>query len=302
MKKPVIGVFSILFATIIWGSAFISQKVAMSHMGPFTFQTARCTLAIIALLLAIAIKDLFSKDGSNFFKRWADKKLWKAGILCGIPLFIACNLQQVGLVDTDPGKSGFLTAMYLVIVPVIGIFRGKKATIMIPISVTLAVVGMYCLSCVGVTQINPGDLLTIGCALAFAIQITIVDIYADNVDALRLNTIQSAICAGLSCIVMFVTEEPTWNGIFTCSLELVHVGVLSMGLGYFLQIIGQRHLDTTPATLLMSLESVFAVVLGVLLLNEPIDFWKILGCCLIFAAVILCQIPVKTKKKVHSSN
>lgn len=302
MKKPVIGVSSILIGTIIWGSAFISQKVAMEHMGPFTFQAVRCLLAVAAMLLAIAIKDAFTKDGSTFFKRWADKKLWKAGILCGIPLFLACNLQQVGLVDTDPGKSGFLTAMYLVIVPIIGIFRGKKATIMIPISVTLAVVGMYCLSCVGVTQINPGDLLTLGCALAFAIQITIVDIYADNVDALRLNTIQSAICAGLSCIIMLITEEPSWNGIFTCSLELVHVGVLSMGLGYFLQIIGQRHLDTTPATLLMSLESVFAVVLGVLLLNEPIDFWKILGCCLIFAAVILCQIPIGPKKKVHSSN
>ena len=274
----------------------------MEHMGPFTFQTARCFLAIVALIIAIIVKDILNHDGANFFKLWADKKLWKAGILCGIPLFIACNLQQVGLVDTDPGKSGFLTAMYLVIVPVIGIFRGKKATIMIPISVALAVVGMYFLSCVGVTQINIGDLLTIGCALAFAIQITIVDIYADNVDAMRLNTIQSAICAVLSSIVMCFNETPSWNGIFTCSLELVHVGVLSMGLGYFLQIIGQRHLDSTPATLLMSLESVFAVVLGVLLLNEPMDIWKILGCCLIFAAVILSQIPIKSKEKVHPSN
>ena len=160
MKKPILGISSILFATVIWGSAFISQKVAMEHMGPFTFQTARCLLAIIALLIAIFVRDLLNKNGPGFIKGWADKKLWKAGILCGIPLFIACNLQQVGLVDTDPGKSGFLTAMYLVIVPIIGIFRGKKATIMIPISVALAVVGMYCLSCVGVTQINPGDLLS----------------------------------------------------------------------------------------------------------------------------------------------
>ena len=300
MKKPVIGVSSILLGTMIWGSAFISQKVAMEHMGPFTFQAARCLLAVIALFIAIIIKDLFSKDGSTFFKRWADKKLWKAGILCGIPLFLACNLQQVGLVDTDPGKSGFLTAMYLVIVPIIGIFRGKKATIMIPISVALAVVGMYFLSCVGVTQINPGDLITLGCALAFAIQITFVDIYAGNVDALRLNTIQAAVCAVFSSIIMFLTETPTIDSMFTCSLELIHVGVLSMGLGYFLQIIGQRHLDTTPATLLMSLESVFAAVLGVLILNESMDGWKILGCCMIFAAVILCQIPVKPKK-VHPS-
>jgi len=300
MKKPFIGVASILFATLIWGSAFISQKVAMEHMGPFTFQAVRCLLAVIGLLLAIVVKDLLSKDGPNFFKRWADKKLWKAGILCGIPLFLACNLQQVGLVDTDPGKSGFLTAMYLVIVPIIGIFRGKRATVVIPISVVLAVVGMYCLSCVGVTQINPGDLLTIGCALAFAIQITIVDVYADNVDALRLNTIQAAVCAVLSSAIMVFTETPSWNGILICAPELIHVGVLSMGLGYFLQIIGQRHLDTTPATLLMSLESVFAAILGVLILHEAMDGWKILGCCLIFSAVILSQIPIKTKK-VHSS-
>ena len=301
MKKPVVGVSAILLGTVIWGSAFISQKVAMEHMGPFTFQAVRCLLAVIALLIAVVVKDLFSKNSSGFFKGWADKKLWKAGILCGIPLFLACNLQQVGLVDTDPGKSGFLTAMYLVIVPVIGIFRGKKATFMIPISVALAVVGMYCLSCVGVTKINAGDLLTLGCALAFAVQITFVDIYANNVDALRLNTIQAAVCTVLSGIIMFFTEDPTWSGVSSCGLELVHVGVLSMGLGYFLQIIGQRHLDSTPATLLMSLESVFAAVFGAWLLKDYMDGWQILGCGLILVAVILCQIPIKAKKKVHPS-
>lgn len=300
MKKPALGIASILFATTIWGSAFISQKVAMEHMGPFAFQAARCLLAVIGLLVAIVVKDMLAKDGASFWKRWADKKLWKAGILCGIPLFLACNLQQVGLVDTDPGKSGFLTAMYLVIVPIIGIFRGKKATIMVPVSVVLAVVGMYFLSCMGVTQINPGDLLTIGCALAFAIQITIVDVYATDVDALRLNTIQAAVCTVLSGIIMFFTETPTWNGITSCSLELVHVGVLSMGLGYFLQIIGQRHLDSTPATLLMSLESVFAALFGVWILHNTMTFWEVLGCCLIFAAVILSQIPINNKK-VHSA-
>jgi drug/metabolite transporter (DMT)-like permease len=271
----------------------------MDYIGPFTFNAVRSLIGALVLLpLVCARRSRASAKPSGAEKR----RLWSTGILCGLILTVASNLQQIGIKYTTVGKAGFLTAMYIVLVPILGIFLKQKPTPAAWFSVALAVAGLYLLSCVGVTQINPGDLLTIGCALAFAIQITIVDIYADNVDALRLNTIQSAICAGLSCIVMFVTEEPTWNGIFTCSLELVHVGVLSMGLGYFLQIIGQRHLDTTPATLLMSLESVFAVVLGVLLLNEPIDFWKILGCCLIFAAVILCQIPVKTKKKVHSSN
>lgn len=300
MKKPFVGISSLLLATIIWGSAFISQSVAMDHIGPFTFQAARCFLAVLALLAATVILDLFKNDGKTYWQRWADKKLWKAGILCGIPLFLACNLQQVGLVDTDPGKSGFLTAMYLVIVPIIGIFRKKKANAMVPVSVALAVVGMYFLSCVGVTRINPGDLLTIGCALAFAFQITFVDIYANNVDALRLNTIQSAVCMVLSAIVMALTESPTWEGISSCAFGLFHVGVLSMGLAYFLQIIGQRHLDSTPATLLMSLESVFAVLFGVLILKDRMTNWEILGCVMIFIAVILSQIPIGNKK-VHSA-
>lgn len=301
MKKPVIGIATILSATVIWGSAFISQELAMEHMGPFTFQTARCSMAVIALFLAIVILDSFKKDGLNFWKRWDDKKLWKAGILCGIPLFLACNLQQIGLAnDTGSDKSGFLTAMYLVIVPIIGIFRGKKATVMVPISVALAVIGMYFLSCVGVTSINPGDLLTLGCALAFAIQITIVDIYANDVDPLRLNTIQVMICTVLSALIMVFTEEPTWTGISKCTFQLFHVGVLSMGLGYFMQIIGQRHLDSTPATLLMSLESVFAAIFTVLIIGRSMTGWQTLGCCLIFAGIILAQIPIGNKK-VHSA-
>lgn len=301
MKKQIRGSIVLLLATVIWGSAFVSQSVGMDHIGPFTFQATRCMLAVIGLLLATVVADRFKKDNKTFLTRWTDPTLWKAGLLCGIPLFIACNLQQVGLVDTDAGKSGFLTAMYIVIVPVIGIFLKKKPTIMVPISVGLAVIGLYFLSCAGVTQINPGDLLIIGCAVMFAVQITFVDIFAKNVDALRLNTIQSFVCAILSAIIMLFTEKPTWDGIINCSLPLVHTGVLSMGLGYFLQIVGQQDLDSTPATLIMSLESVFAALFGVALLNETMTAREILGAILIFAAVILSQIPIKKKETVHPS-
>lgn len=301
MKKQIRGSIILLLATVIWGSAFVSQSVGMDHIGPFTFQATRCMLAVIGLLLATVVADRFKKDNKTFLTRWTDPTLWKAGLLCGIPLFIACNLQQVGLVDTDAGKSGFLTAMYIVIVPVIGIFLKKKPTIMVPISVGLAVIGLYFLSCAGVTQINPGDLLIIGCAVMFAVQITFVDIFAKNVDALRLNTIQSFVCAILSAIIMLFTEKPTWDGIINCSLPLVHTGVLSMGLGYFLQIVGQQDLDSTPATLIMSLESVFAALFGVALLNETMTAREILGAILIFAAVILSQIPIKKKETVHPS-
>ena len=302
MKKQLKGSLLLLLATIIWGSAFVSQSVGMDHIGPFTFQAVRCLLAFLGLLPIILIADRFRKDGSSFIRRWIDPKLLKAGILCGIPLFLACNLQQVGLVDTDAGKSGFLTAMYIVIVPVIGIFLKRKPTIMVPISVAVAVAGLYCLSCVGVTQITTGDLLTLGCALMFAVQITFVDMFAKDIDALRLNAMQALVCAILSAIVMLLTEQPTWSGITNCSLPLAHTGFLSMGVAYYLQIIGQKDLDSTPASLIMSLESVFAAVFGALLLKETMTEWEILGCCLVFCAVILSQIPVKSKKEtVHPS-
>lgn len=298
MKKQLKGSLLLLLATVIWGSAFVSQSMGMDHIGPFTFQAVRCFLAVLGLLPVTLIADCFKKDGKTFLKRWSDKKLWKAGLLCGIPLFLACNLQQIGLVDTDAGKSGFLTAMYIVIVPVIGIFLKRKPTVMVPISVAIAVAGLYCLSCVGVTQINTGDLLTIGCALMFAVQIIFVDIFATDTDALRLNAIQALVCAVLSTVVMLFTEQPTLDGILSCSIPLAHTGFLSMGLAYYLQIIGQKDLDTTPASLIMSLESVFAAIFGVLILKETMTSWELLGCALVFTAVILSQIPVGKRTTV----
>lgn len=297
MKKQLRGSAFLILATIIWGSAFVSQSIAMDNMGPFSFQAIRCFLAVIGLLVVIAIADRYQKDGLTFWKRWCDPKLWKAGLLCGIPLFLACNLQQMGLVDTDAGKSGFLTAMYIVIVPIIGIFLKRKPSILIPVSVVLAVIGLYCLSCVGVTKINTGDLLTLGCAFMFAIQITFVDLYAGSVDALRLNTIQSLVCAVLSSVLMFVFEKPTSDGILHSIIPLVHVGFLSMGAGYALQILGQKDLEPTAASLIMSLESVFAVIFAQLILGETMTVWEIVGCILLFAAVILSQIPIKSKAK-----
>ncbi len=300
MKKQLRGCSFLLLATVIWGSAFVSQSVGMDHIGPFTFQAARCFLAVIGLLPVIMISDRFKRDGKSFWRRWADPKLWKAGLLCGIPLFLACNLQQLGLVDTDAGKSGFLTAMYIVIVPVLGIFLKRKPTIMVPISVTLAVAGLYCLSCAGVTHISIGDLLTLCCALMFAVQILFIDLFAQETDALRLNTIQALVCAVLSALIMLFTEQPTWRSVGNCILPLAHAGFLSMGAAYSLQILGQQHVEPTAASLIMSLESVFAALFGALILKETMRGWEILGCVLVFLAVILSQIPVKTKgKKMH---
>lgn len=299
MKQQLKGSLYLLLATVIWGSTFVAQSVGMDYVGPFTFQAARCFLAVIGLLPVVCIADRFQNDGNTFFSRWADKKLWKAGILCGIPLFLACNLQQLGLVETDAGKSAFLTAMYIIFVPVFSIFLKKKPPVWVWISVPLAVAGLYFLSCVGVSSIGAGDLLLIGCALMFALQILFVDRFADSVDALRLNLIQALVCSILSYIVVLFTETPSWQAVASCWLPIGYAGFLSMGAAYSLQILGQKHLDSTPASLIMSLESVVAVLCGCLILKETMTAWEILGCVLMFIAIILSQIPAKSKKPAH---
>lgn len=299
MNKKISSSLFLLISTIIWGSAFVSQNVAMEHMKPFAFQAVRCLIAVICMVPVIAIADSFQKDGGSFFQRWADPKLWRAGLLCGIPLFLACNLQQIALVDTDAGKAGFLTAMYIVIVPVIGIFRRQKPGIHIPISVAIAAVGLYFLSCSNGFQIRSGDLLLLCCALMFAVQITFVDKFAGQVDALRLNTIQALVCAVLSAAVMAINEPlPSWGDLAACTVPLIHTGIFSMGIAYGLQIIGQKNLEPTAASLIMSLESVFAALFGALLLQERMTGRELLGCVLVFCAVILSQIPIKTKGAV----
>jgi len=299
MKKQIQGSLFLLIGTLIWGTAFVAQSVGMDYIGPFTFQAVRCGLAAVGLLPVIWLFDRSLPGGKSFLQRWKDNRLWKAGIFCGIPLFIACNLQQLGIVDTDAGKSAFLTAMYIVIVPVLGIFLKKKPSVMVPISVALAVCGLYCLSCVGVTKISTGDLMLIACALMFAVQILCVDHFAANTDALRMNAIQAAVCAVLSGIVMLFTEKPSMGAIWDCWFPLAYAGFLSMGVAYSLQIIGQKDIEPAAASLIMSLESVFAVLFGCLLLRETMTFWEVTGCVLMFLAVVLSQIPVPIKAKTR---
>lgn len=299
MRTKLKSNIAILIATIIWGSTFVAQSIGMDHIGPFTFQAARCFLGGLVLLPIIAITDNFINrgDGKSFFSRWCDRGLWKAGLFCGLPLFVATNLQQLGIVDTDAGKSAFLTAMYIVFVPIIGMFFGQKPTKWIPFSVVLGIAGLYCLSCVGVTSIASGDLLLLGCAVAFAVQIIAVGKYANRVDCLRLNCLSAFLCAGLSAVIMVFTETPSWGAIQGCFGSIAYAGVLSMGIAYSLQNIGQKGLETTTASLLMSTESVFAVLSGWIVLGERLTFWEGLGCVLVFAAVILSQLPDKKKVK-----
>jgi drug/metabolite transporter (DMT)-like permease len=186
--------------------------------------------------------------------------------------------------------------MYIVIVPIIGIFLRKKPSILIPVSVVLAVAGLYCLSCVGVTTISFSDLLLVGCAVMFAVQITFVDIYAGKVDPLRLNVVQVLVCTTLSAIVALTTETVTWEAIRGNWISIGYAGILSMGAAYGMQILGQRDVEPAAASLIMSMEAVFAALCGALFLEETMSKWEILGCVLLMIAVILPQIPLKKRR------
>lgn len=291
MKKQLSGVIALSGATVIWGSAFIAQSVGMDKIGPFTFQAVRCFLAVVFLFPASA---LFSK-GKPFWKSWADPALWRSGVICGLALFAASSLQQTGLVYTDAGKAGFLTAMYIVFVPFLGLFVGQRPGRNALLSLIPAIVGLYLLSCTSVSGINKGDVLLLLCAVAFSVQILLIDRHCAGLDGLKLNCIQALVVAVLSVPWALLTETVDASLIASCWLPLGYAGVLSMGVAYTLQIVGQKRVAPSAAALLMSLESVFAALFGWLLLHETMTRAEELGCVLVFAAVVISQLPEKKK-------
>lgn len=291
MKKQLQGSLLLVLATLIWGSTFVAQSTGMDHIGPFTFLAIRNVMGAVFLFLLSFVTDRFRKDGRSSRERWLDPKLWKAALLCGTPLFVAAGLQQMGIVNTDPGKSGFLTAMYIVFVPILGIFLKKKPSKWIPVSVVLGVAGLYFLSCVGVTSVSPSDLLLIGCAVVYAIQILCVDIFALELDCVRLNCLCCVIASILAAITTALVETPTWEAVNSCWGPLLYAGILSSGIAFTLQMAGQKHVEPSTASLLMSLESVFAVLSGWIVLGDVLSVWESIGCILIFIAIMLSQIP-----------
>lgn len=292
MKQRTQGTLALLLGTFIWGMAFIAQSVGMNLIGPFTFQAIRCLLGVLFLFPVTILFD--RKIGvKESLKKWKNPTLWISGIICGVALFIATSLQQVGLVYTTPGKAGFLTAMYIVLVPILGIFVHRKPGINALFSVILALIGLYLLSFTNISNVNIGDLFMIGCAFAFAVQILLIDRFAQQLDGLRLNCVQALVVSILSVPGILLNQETIeMNTIFSCWLPLCFAGVLSMGVGYSLQIVGQKRLEPTAASLIMSLESVFSALGGWLLLRNTMTPAELTGCALVFAGVIVSQLPV----------
>lgn len=287
----------LLLAAFIWGVAFVAQSVGMDYIEPFTFNGIRCIIGSLVLVPCIFLFDTLKKKEGGLQAPLDRKILWKAGILCGIVLFVATNAQQIGLQYTNAGKAGFITALYIVFVPIIGIFLKKKCNWNVWFSVVIALVGFYLLSITEGISLSKGDFYVLICALVFPFHIWLVNYYAPKVDGVRLSCIQFLVCGMLSLICMVFLETPKMGNIVSAWAPILYAGILSCGVAYTLQIIGQKDFNPTIASLLMSFESVFSVLAGWLLLGQALTVREISGCVLIFAGVILAQLPVKERIK-----
>lgn len=293
--------FILLFITaVIWGVAFVAQSAGMDYVGPYTFNAVRCLLGGIVLIpcvffLTRSAKREQKKDGTASKMPVMDrpKDLLIGGLICGFMMFVSTTLQQVGIAYTTVAKAGFITALYIIIVPILGIFLKRKAGLKIWISVVIALVGLYLLCMKGSLSLSKGDFLILICSICFAIHIMVVDHFTEKVSGTKLSCIQFLFAGALSSVLMFLFEEPHWADIGAAWLPICYAGILSCGVAYTFQIIGQRGTDPTIASLILSLESVVSVLAGWILLGETLSPREILGCVLMFGAIILAQINPK---------
>ena len=292
MSKRWIGNGLLLLGAMIWGAAFVAQSVGMDYLEPFTFQASRCFLGSLVLLPVIAVMDRRGVSRRPVTAEAKKQQLY-FGLACGVIIFAACSLQQWGLLYTTPGKSGFLTSLYIILVPMAGLLFGRRVKPWVWGSVVLAVLGLYLLCGSTDFSLGAGELLTLGSAVAFCFHILVIDRASSQVDGVRLSATQFFICGCLSLVCAFLWETPRWENILACWIPIGYAGIFSSGIGYTFQIIGQAHTEPTVASLLMSLESVFSVIFGWIILRQSLTPTELLGCALVFAGVLISQIPGK---------
>ncbi len=292
MNKFVLRQSLLLFlAAAIWGVAFVAQSVGMEYVGPFTFCAVRNLIGTLVLLPCIGLLNRI--QGKEQENREHDRKtLWIGGISCGVVLFFASIFQQIGMQYATTGKAGFITAMYIVLVPIFGIFLHKKIGLRIWLAVGIAVIGMYLLCGLGEdASLQIGDWLLFACAVGFSFHILTIDHFSPRADGVKLSCIQFFTCAVLSGIGMLLFEEPKISDILAAWLPILYAGAMSSGVAYTLQIIGQKGMNPTAASLIMSLESVIALLAGWVLLKQKLSTRELIGCVLAFVAIILVQLP-----------
>lgn len=292
------NVFPVL-AALIWGTAFVAQSVGADYVEPFTFNAARSAVAFLFLLALCGVFRAVRKRSPGGAEAptgtWRDLAL--GGVCCGVALTVATNLQQKGLETTTSGKAGFITALYIVIVPVLGIFLKRKAPRAIWISVVLAVAGLYCLCITETFTVTSGDFYILLCAFSFSAHIMVIDYFTQKVDGVALSCVQFLVAAVLSSVGMLAAEAPSLEALRLCMWPILYVGIFSSGVAYTLQILAQKDSNPTVVSLLLSLESVFATLSGAVILHDQMSGKEYLGCVLMLAAVVLAQLPEPRRSK-----
>jgi drug/metabolite transporter (DMT)-like permease len=307
-NKKLISNFMLILTAIIWGTAFVAQSIAHDHIGTFTFNAARNIVGALVLIPYIIIanilkrnnsteSDLENKEKLNFYDRFKlNKNLIIGGILCGLALFGGSTFQQFGIKYTSAGKSGFITALYIIFVPAFGIFLKKKVPFKIWLCILIALVGFYLISIKDGFVINKGDLLTLICSFFFALHILVIDYYSPKVDGVIMSCIQFFVTGLISLMLSFIFESPQMSSLLAAWKPILYVGVFSCGIAYTLQIVGQKNTEPVTASLILSMESVFAVIAGWLILKQGLLVKEAIGCLLVFTAIIITQLPGKNVK------
>lgn len=290
MSKKLASNLMLLLTAAIWGSAFVAQSMGMDFIEPFTFNGIRNIVGGLALLPV-----LFFMRKKSGVKPAAGvtRQTWIGGLWCGVVLFIASSFQQFGLVEADAGKAGFITALYIVIVPICGLFFKKLVRPIVWLAVAIAAAGLYLLCIKQGASIERGDFLVLCCAFLFSAHILVIDHFSPKADGVMMSCIQFFVAGVLSLVCMALFESPTVPNILACWGPILYAGILSSGVGYTLQIVAQKNTSPTIASLLMSLESVFAAIAGWLILGESFSAREMIGVALMFGAIILAQLPEK---------
>lgn len=295
-SQKMLGTGMLLLCALIWGCSFTAQSVGMDYVGPFTLQAIRLLLGS-AVLAPIVLWRARKKRQAGVVTTDAEKKnSIMGGLCCGVVLCVAANLQQVGMQYTTVGKAAFITAMYVLLVPVISVLLGKKLGKRVVIAVAMGVVGLYLLCMQGDGfALGQGDSIVMLCAVAFAGHIMAVDYFSARVDGVLLSCLQFLVAGVLSLVPMFALEEPSLPAILDCWLPIGYMGIMSCGVAYTLQILGQKYVSPTAASLLMSMESVFSVLCGIVVLHQIPSAREAAGCVIMMAAILLCQLPERKK-------
>lgn len=287
----------LLLTAAIWGVAFVAQSVGMDYVGAFTFNSVRSLIGAVVLLPVIWFLNRQNPPvkQSEKEKTSGRKTLFIGGTACGTALFLASNFQQFGIKYTTVGKAGFITACYIVIVPILGLFLKRKCSSYIWTAVIMALIGLYLLCITDGFSIGKGDLLVLICAFLFSFHILIIDHFSPKVDCVKMSCIQFLVAGILSGILAIIFENPDFTGIAAAWIPILYAGVMSCGVAYTLQIVGQKGMNPTVASLILSLESCISVLAGWIILGQSLSMREIIGCIIMFAAIILAQLPEKKK-------